>query len=176
MSEEDPVDRHLREDIAGCSGMLYRYFMNQTSYDPHLSMDLTQEAIYRGLRARKSYQQGSKLSTWMYVVGRSVAIDHFRKTRHDPNQLDDIDPTYEAPEPNDAYGQGMAMISRLPPILSLWSYSLPSGKNPVKSRETSSSLTRPSEDGSITLAIACVAWASSNFSALARSHASVTAI
>jgi len=110
----DPADRQLKDNIANCSQMLYSYFMGKTSYDPHLSMDLTQEAIYRGLRARKSYQQGSTLSTWMYVVGRSVAIDHFRRSRHHPETLEDFDPP-DKPKPDfDTYREGIAMIHRLP--------------------------------------------------------------
>lgn len=50
--------------------------------------DLTQEVFLRVYRARKSYEPGAKLSTWLYTIANNVAANALRtRSRHPETTL-----------------------------------------------------------------------------------------
>jgi RNA polymerase sigma-70 factor (ECF subfamily) len=61
-------------------GGLVRYFVYLTG-NRSLGEDLAQEAFFRVLKYRHTYQQGANFRAWLYQIGRNVYADHLGK-RH----------------------------------------------------------------------------------------------
>jgi RNA polymerase sigma factor (sigma-70 family) len=59
---------------------LFRYFLYLTS-DRAASEDLTQDAFFRILKYRHTYQTGNSFRAWLYQVGRNVYIDHVGRNK-----------------------------------------------------------------------------------------------
>ena len=47
--------------------------------DSGLAEDLTQETFIKAYRALKSFDQGKKLSSWLFTIAHNTTIDHLRK-------------------------------------------------------------------------------------------------
>lgn len=67
---------------------LFQFFCRLTN-DRALSEDLVQEAFYRILKYRRTYQPGRSFRTWMYQIARSARADSLRKQR-DEVELDEV--------------------------------------------------------------------------------------
>lgn len=68
-------------------GPLYGFFVRLTNQRT-TSEDLVQLVFYRILKYRHTYRDEGKFTAWMYHLARKVAADHFRKNRHQNDQLD----------------------------------------------------------------------------------------
>jgi RNA polymerase sigma factor (sigma-70 family) len=73
-----PLRRSFAEVAEACLDDVYRYLLLLTA-DPALAGDLTGETFEKALRTWRRYdpRRGSE-RTWLYRIGRSVALDHFR--------------------------------------------------------------------------------------------------
>jgi len=70
---------------------LVRYFVYLTGNRP-LGEDLAQDAFFRVLKYRHTYQPGANFRAWLYQIGRNVYADHLGK--HKP----EVAMPQEAPE------------------------------------------------------------------------------
>ncbi|MGA2327444.1 MAG: RNA polymerase sigma factor [Bryobacteraceae bacterium] len=61
---------------------LFNYYLRMSG-DRAASEDLVQEAFFRILRFRQTFQAGSSFATWMYRIARNLSIDQFRKSRRE---------------------------------------------------------------------------------------------
>jgi RNA polymerase sigma factor (sigma-70 family) len=59
---------------------LFNFFYRLTD-NRAMSEDLVQDAFYRILKYRQSYQPGSSFRTWMYQIARNARADLFNKQR-----------------------------------------------------------------------------------------------
>jgi RNA polymerase sigma factor (sigma-70 family) len=70
---------------------LVRYFQYLTG-NRSLSEDLAQDAFFRVLKYRHTYEPGSNFRAWLYQIGRNVYADHLAK------QKPEVAMPVEAPE------------------------------------------------------------------------------
>jgi RNA polymerase sigma-70 factor (ECF subfamily) len=68
-------------------GPLYGFFVRLTG-DRTSSEDLVQLVFYRILKYRHTYRDEGKFSAWIYHLARTVAADHFRRSRAAPTATD----------------------------------------------------------------------------------------
>src|SRR5438128_9590600 len=61
---------------------LFNFFYRLTD-NRAISEDLVQDAFYRILKYRQSYQPGSSFRTWMYQIARNARADLFNKQRNE---------------------------------------------------------------------------------------------
>ena len=61
---------------------LFNFFYRLTD-NRAMSEDLVQDAFYRILKYRQSYQPGSSFRTWMYQIARNARADLFNKQRNE---------------------------------------------------------------------------------------------
>jgi RNA polymerase sigma factor (sigma-70 family) len=54
-------------------------FFCRLNGNPAASEDLVQEAFFRILKYRDTYQEGHRFRTWMYQIARNVRLQHHRK-------------------------------------------------------------------------------------------------
>jgi RNA polymerase sigma factor (sigma-70 family) len=59
---------------------LFNFFLRLTG-DRAGSEDLVQEAFYRILKYRQTYQPGTPFRAWLYQIARNARVDRFRKQR-----------------------------------------------------------------------------------------------
>src|SRR5215475_3493910 len=59
---------------------LVRYFLHLTGNRP-VSEDLAQEAFFRVLKYRHTYDPGASFRAWLYQIGRNVYADYLRKQK-----------------------------------------------------------------------------------------------
>lgn len=57
---------------------LYRYFLRQCS-NQALAEELYQEVWIRVIKARDSYEQKAKFTTWLYRIAHNILVDQFRQ-------------------------------------------------------------------------------------------------
>jgi RNA polymerase sigma-70 factor, ECF subfamily len=57
---------------------LYRFFLRQSG-NQALAEELYQEVWLRVIKARDSYEQKAKFTTWLYRIAHNILIDHYRK-------------------------------------------------------------------------------------------------
>ena len=57
---------------------LYRFFLRQCG-NQALAEELYQEVWLRVIKARESYEQKAKFTTWLYRIAHNILYDHFRK-------------------------------------------------------------------------------------------------
>ena len=68
--------RHL-ERLAG--------FLFGLTGDRNGSLDLAQEAFIRVFKHRENYKEIARFSTWLYTIGRNLALNEIRNRRRRPN-------------------------------------------------------------------------------------------
>lgn len=62
---------------------IYNFFRFRVG-DDAVAEDLTSAAFEKAWRARSGFQQErAEIATWLFAIARNVAIDHFRRTRHE---------------------------------------------------------------------------------------------
>lgn len=74
-------------------------FCCQLTRDRALAEDVTQEAFFRVLRARRSYR-GGQFKSWLFSIARNLAFDQLRRSnrqqplapQYDDEQIDERDP------------------------------------------------------------------------------------
>jgi RNA polymerase sigma-70 factor (ECF subfamily) len=59
-------------------GALYRFMLRSVS-KPALAEELFQDAWFKVIRARNSYQPNARFATWLYHIAGNILIDHYRK-------------------------------------------------------------------------------------------------
>src|SRR5215813_2397522 len=59
---------------------LVRYFVYLTGNRP-VSEDLAQDAFFRVLKYRHTYEPGANFRAWLYQIGRNVYADYLRKQK-----------------------------------------------------------------------------------------------
>ena len=59
---------------------LFNFYLRMTG-DRSLSEDLVQDAFFRILRSRHTFQAGSSFVTWMYHIARNACYDEFRRRK-----------------------------------------------------------------------------------------------
>lgn len=57
---------------------LYRFFLRQSG-NQALAEELYQDVWLRVIKARDSYEQKAKFTTWLYRIAHNILIDHYRK-------------------------------------------------------------------------------------------------
>ena len=66
--------------VKTCRPGLTRY-LNSIVHDPALAEDLTEEAFVKLLTKRPASVQTPSFKTWLFTVGRNLALDHLRKAK-----------------------------------------------------------------------------------------------
>jgi RNA polymerase sigma-70 factor (ECF subfamily) len=95
---------------------LYRFLWRQTS-DEELAKDLLQEIFSRVWKNRASLDPQQSIKSYLYRIGRNLAIDH---RRHHTPQTDsltahpEIEPFYSADEHFELHDKIQAAIANLP--------------------------------------------------------------
>lgn len=59
---------------------LYKYLL-YICRDRQLAEELLQETYYQAMKSILSFKGGSKVSTWLYQIGRNVCLKHLAKAR-----------------------------------------------------------------------------------------------
>jgi RNA polymerase sigma-70 factor (ECF subfamily) len=68
---------------------VYNFFRYRIG-DGQLAEELTSETFEKAWRNRHRYQRNlSAFSTWLFIIARRVAVDHYRRN-HDDSSLDDF--------------------------------------------------------------------------------------
>jgi len=76
---------------------LYGFFVKLTGQRT-MSEDLVQQVFYRILKYRHTYRDEGKFTTWMYHLGRRVAVDSFHKSNRFPTSTEASDELHEVPD------------------------------------------------------------------------------
>jgi RNA polymerase sigma factor (sigma-70 family) len=76
---------------------LYGFFVKLTGQRT-VSEDLVQQVFYRILKYRHTYRDEGKFTTWMYHLGRRVAVDQYRKSNKFPSTAEGSDDLHELPD------------------------------------------------------------------------------
>ena len=70
--------RHL-ERLAG--------FLYGMTGDAAVSLDLAQEAFVRVYKHRDNYKEIARFSTWLYTIGRNLALNEIRNRKRRPGPI-----------------------------------------------------------------------------------------
>lgn len=68
---------------------LYNFFLKQTG-QVQVSEDLVQDVFVRILNYRHTYRGESGFVTWMFSIAHNTRFDHYRKSKHRGESLDQI--------------------------------------------------------------------------------------
>ena len=79
------------------SKQLFKYLL-YISGDAHLAEELLQETYYQALKSIFRFKGDSKISTWLYQIGKNVYLKHLSKVRKE--HLISIDETKDLTNPN----------------------------------------------------------------------------
>jgi len=79
----------FREELVSLLPRLRRFALATTN-SRHEADDLLQAAVERALRHETSWQQGTRLDSWMFKIMQSVWLDELRAHRRRTEPLDDI--------------------------------------------------------------------------------------
>jgi len=73
-------EAELAEVIEQYGSRIFRYCFN-TVCDYHAAEDITQQALIKAYKNRKSFRADATLSTWLYRIAYNCCIDYIRKRR-----------------------------------------------------------------------------------------------
>ena len=76
---------------------LYRYFLRQCG-NQSLAEELYQEVWIRVIKARDSYEQKAKFTTWLYRIAHNILVDQFRKPQAEEDDETEADNAANDPE------------------------------------------------------------------------------
>ena len=62
-------------------------FLYGMTGDSAASLDLAQEAFVRVYKHRDNYKQIARFSTWLYTIGRNLALNEIRNRKRRPGQI-----------------------------------------------------------------------------------------
>lgn len=62
------------------SAKLYGYIFRMTG-NVEIARELVQEVFLRFVRAKPKFESGTKVTTYLFMVARNIAIDHIRKVK-----------------------------------------------------------------------------------------------
>ena len=79
------------------SKQLFKYLF-YISGDKHLAEELLQETYYQALKSIFRFKGDSKVSTWLYQIGKNVYLTHLSKVRKE--QVTYLDETRDLTYPN----------------------------------------------------------------------------
>ena len=77
--DDDGIVRIIKDYKDGL--MLY---LNSFVQNIHTAEDLTEDTFVRLIARRPRFSEKSTFKTWLYAIGRNVALDHLRKNAHLP--------------------------------------------------------------------------------------------
>lgn len=103
------MDELLRRHAGLIHKVAYAYCRDAAARD-----DLVQEIAVQLWRARDRYDPSYRESTWVYRIALNVAISFFRRERR--HELDPLDDTATAPEPNRELAHLRALVDELDPL------------------------------------------------------------
>lgn len=69
---------------------LYHFFMRQIR-SPQACEDLVQDVFFRMLKYRHTYRADGKFTTWIFRVGHSAMMEHFRKIKRKGEPLEMVE-------------------------------------------------------------------------------------
>ena len=69
---------------------LYRFLLRQCG-NQALAEELYQDVWLRVIKARDSYEQKAKFTTWLYRIAHNILIDHFRKPKTETDDENDAE-------------------------------------------------------------------------------------
>jgi len=85
---------------------LYRFFLRQCG-NQALAEELYQEVWLRVIKARASYQNKAKFTTWLYRIAHNILVDHYRMP-----QTETDDETVAEDIPDNAANDPEVILSR----------------------------------------------------------------
>ena len=105
------TDEQLMAKAATCSDTafeeLYRryarrlkgFFFLQLGGDEELAADATHDVFLRAYEARSRYQEGRRVSTWLFTIAYNICRNHYRSNAYEAQLLATLDaePADEAP-------------------------------------------------------------------------------
>ncbi|MCS4434747.1 RNA polymerase sigma factor [Aquiflexum gelatinilyticum] len=80
------IKEHFTKVIKANEGLIYKITTLYTD-EKQDRKDLYQEIVYQVWKSFGSFQEQSKLSTWMYRVALNTAIFHLKKTKKRPDTI-----------------------------------------------------------------------------------------
>ncbi len=69
---------------------LYRFFLRQCG-NQALAEELYQEVWLRVIKARESYVQTAKFTTWLYRIAHNILFDHFRRPLTEKDEASEVE-------------------------------------------------------------------------------------
>lgn len=124
-SESSQISQAPEEDLTDFEGLVRRcqervyrvaYRMTGNVAD---AQELTQEAFFRAYVARDSFDGRARVSTWLYRIVVNLCLDHARRHRHTPADLDGIELVDPGPGPLEHLTQGEEVMAVRQAIASL---------------------------------------------------------
>lgn len=84
-SDEDLVDKTLKEELEAFSELVLRYEVKIRSFcfymlgDKELSWDIAQDTFLKAYKKLGSFEKQSKFSTWLFSIAKNTSLDALRK-------------------------------------------------------------------------------------------------
>jgi RNA polymerase sigma-70 factor (ECF subfamily) len=85
--------RVQRDDTSGFSELLNRNrnlvvnYLSRMVVNRAIAEELAQDVFIRVYRSRRTYEPTAKFSTWLYRITTNVALNHFRDSKRNRNQV-----------------------------------------------------------------------------------------
>ncbi len=122
------MDQHKKEEFKRSIGELYpRLHRAMSAYLAGSSVeseDILQETFLKAYRNINTFKNQSSLYTWLYSIARNLAIDEFRKRKHEKlrsaTPVDEFDIAYETDSTEDKREEIQLLrkaIAELPELL-----------------------------------------------------------
>lgn len=86
--KEEPYDRYMSGDDSGLEELIRNYrdglmlYLNGIVRDLAEAEELTEEVFFRIAVKKAVFRGRSSFRTWLWTVGRNLAMDSFRRRRH----------------------------------------------------------------------------------------------
>lgn len=77
------------EDLVGCCRDGLTLYLNGFVGNLHTAEELTEEVFVKLVLKRPRFSRRSAFKTWLYAIGRNLAIDHLRRQTRQPLSLEE---------------------------------------------------------------------------------------
>ena len=84
---------HFQTDIINFSATLRPFAYNLTK-DMEEAKDLVQETVFKALRYKDKFNEGTNLKAWMFTIMRNIFINNYRKNQKRNTVTDTSDNQY----------------------------------------------------------------------------------
>ena len=94
----DPYNRFLCGDEAALAELIETYkdglilYLNSFVSDLATAEDLAEDTFLKLVLKRPRFSARSSFKTWLYAIGRNLAMDHLRRRKNAPISHDDLPP------------------------------------------------------------------------------------